>query len=301
MRLEVGALLGVTTLTSLATSVNNRLFRAINQAKDRVLSDIRMLGMKSTTFSTVSSQFLYEPVEDLGHILSLRQYTTPTKLQPIDSALFYEKVPDPSNNGASGTPTYYVTRLGLSDAGFNQIGLYPVPDAAITMYLTYRMLMRDFANDDYETGTITFTNGDATIAGSGTTFTAAMVGRYIKDGNGYWYKIKTFTNTTSMELEKDYVGTTEAGVTTHIAERFALMGQEDSADYAIATYAKYLITLTDRNHIELAALLKAEYDTQIRSLRSTLNSDLDDLLRIAPDNFGTRNSFVHLPYQFDEY
>jgi len=36
------------------------------------------------------------------------------------------------------------------------------------------------SNADYTTGTITLTDEDATVTGAGTTFTAGMVGRYLK-------------------------------------------------------------------------------------------------------------------------
>ena len=66
----------------------------------------------------------------------------------------------------------------------------------------------------YATGTITATNGSATITGSGTTFTAAMVGRkLIVGGDSTAYVIKTFTSATSITLESVYQGTTVSGST----------------------------------------------------------------------------------------
>src|SRR3990172_4616784 len=64
----------------------------------------------------------------------------------------------------------------------------------------------------YETGTVTATNGSKTITGSGTTFTAAMVGRKIRveDENAY-YRIAAFVSTTEVTLEAAYQGTRQSG------------------------------------------------------------------------------------------
>jgi hypothetical protein len=62
----------------------------------------------------------------------------------------------------------------------------------------------------YETGTVDVTNGSATVTGNGTTWTAAMVGRKIRvAGENAYYRIKTFTNTTTLVLETIYQGTTK--------------------------------------------------------------------------------------------
>lgn len=67
---------------------------------------------------------------------------------------------------------------------------------------------------DYSTGTVTMTNGDATVTGSSTVWTSGMVDRYINVGNEL-YVIGTFTSSTSIEI-KDLNGTsvTFPGTTT---------------------------------------------------------------------------------------
>lgn len=58
-------------------------------------------------------------------------------------------------------------------------------------------------------GTVDATNGSKNISGTGTTFTAEMVGRKIRinDQEAY-YRIETFTNTTAIVLEAPYQGDT---------------------------------------------------------------------------------------------
>lgn len=69
----------------------------------------------------------------------------------------------------------------------------------------------------YETGTVTATNGSATVTGASTTFTALMVGRKIRFGSeNAYYRIKTFVSTTELTLEANYQGTTASGKTYSI-------------------------------------------------------------------------------------
>ena len=73
---------------------------------------------------------------------------------------------------------------------------------------------RDFVSvvTPYETGTVALTNGNATVTGTGTTFTSAMVGR--KFALGYqspWYIIDTFASTTSIDLADVYAEDTASG------------------------------------------------------------------------------------------
>jgi len=54
--------------------------------------------------------------------------------------------------------------------------------------------------DVYTTGTVSISNGDTTLVGSGTTFTSAMVGRSVWL-DSYWYLITSFTDTTHLEID----------------------------------------------------------------------------------------------------
>ena len=64
---------------------------------------------------------------------------------------------------------------------------------------------------DYTTGTVTVTTGTGAVTGSGTTFTAAMVGLGFKAaGHTKWYRVKTYTSGTSIVIEDDLDDTTSA-------------------------------------------------------------------------------------------
>lgn len=57
---------------------------------------------------------------------------------------------------------------------------------------------------DYATGTVTVTTGTGAVTGSGTTFTAAMVGRGFKAvGHSVWYRVKTYSSATAIVIEDD--------------------------------------------------------------------------------------------------
>lgn len=64
----------------------------------------------------------------------------------------------------------------------------------------------------HEDGTIDVTNGSATITGTSSNFTAAMVDRKISvDSEDAFYRIKAFVSSTEVTLEVPYGGTTATG------------------------------------------------------------------------------------------
>lgn len=79
---------------------------------------------------------------------------------------------------------------------------------------------------DYSTGTVTVANTTGVVTGSGTTFTAAMVGKGFKaDGHTTWYRVKTYTSPTQITIEDDkddvdsaYTGGAIAGGSTYTIE-----------------------------------------------------------------------------------
>lgn len=81
----------------------------------------------------------------------------------------------------------------------------------------------NWVGTSYVTGTVTVTTGTGAVTGSGTTFTAAMVGRPFKAaGHTKWYRVKTYTSGTSIVIEDDldddasvYTGGTIAALSTY--------------------------------------------------------------------------------------
>jgi len=99
------------------------------------------------------------------------------------------------------------------------INFYPLPsDTSWTIYAKFRQMPREMSADDYSTGTITATLNSAAIVGAATTFTSAMINRWIKLPDGIWYQIRTYTNATNISLYKTYEGATTAGASYTIGD-----------------------------------------------------------------------------------
>lgn len=98
--------------------------------------------------------------------------------------------------------------------------LWPIPQAdGDTITLIASMLDRDMTIEDYTTGTVTVANNSATVEGAGTTFTAAMVGRWFQTTNdGYWYRISGFTDADTITLESVFEGSSGASQAYTIGE-----------------------------------------------------------------------------------
>ncbi len=122
--------------------------------------------------------------------------------------------------------------LGSSDVPYftyveNQtLAFQPFPATSNnTITIRGRLNTKSLSIDDYTVGTIvSIANGDTVVTGSGTVWTADMVGRYIQitettaanGGDGFWYQIGSFTNATTIGLLKPYEGTSiSAGSATY--------------------------------------------------------------------------------------
>lgn len=131
-------------------------------------------------------------------------------------------------NRNSDRPEVYFLRPRFGVGG-TELLLDPIPSTATTTITTnYAANARDLSQDSYITGMIAVSNGSATITGTTTAFTAAMVGRYFQitdtaaAGDGNWYRITGYNSPTSLTLENKYDGLSVSGKTFVIAEIFAL-------------------------------------------------------------------------------
>src|SRR3990167_8423948 len=96
------------------------------------------------------------------------------------------------------------------------------------------------------TGTVTVDITTGLVTGSATTFTSAMVGKGFKaDGHTTWYRVKTFTNTTSIVIEDDLDDTTTAYTGGAIA---------GGATFEVEAATK--VTVTTANILNKVALLR---------------------------------------------
>ncbi len=142
----------------------------------------------------------------------------------------------------------------------DSLEIYPVPtstatSATGTMYYIKRIV--DMTADDYTTGTLTLTNGSATVTGSGTTFTAAMVGRYLKGTvEARWYELSAYTSATVMTLKKAFQGTTGSSLAYTIGEMSPI--PEDY--HALLWYQSVAMYWMMKKETDQAAYYQALYD-----------------------------------------
>lgn len=170
----------------------------------------------SRTMSTVDGQQEYVLPADCDIPTNVTVTIGTTKYVPseVPNRQFWDKLTQ-MTTFESNFPQYFYIYEG-------KMNLFPIPASALTdgMTINYRKKVVDLSVADYTTGTVSITTATSTVTGSGTTFTAAMVGRYIKftSGDGQWYKILTYTDATHIVLETTYLGTTLSGSAFTIGE-----------------------------------------------------------------------------------
>lgn len=166
--------------------------------------------------TTVSNQESYQIPNQFRKIIDMYIYsgsgsTTNTIYSP-------EMVFDPMKwklikqyrMGTSNVPYFtYVERKRFS--------IQPIPSQTGNLIvLRGRLNTRDMNIQDYTAGAVSAIAFDGvTVTGSGTTWTADMVGSYIQitntlaanGGDGFWYEIATVPTTTSLTITAPYEGT----------------------------------------------------------------------------------------------
>ena len=128
---------------------------------------------------------------------------------------------------------------------------------------------------DYTSGTVEVAVTTGVVTGSSTTFTSAMVGRGFKaTGHTKWYRIKTFTSTTSITIEDDLDDATSA-----------YTGGAIAASTAYTIEATTVLTITAGNILSNVGKLKQKLDLAEKNAHSTV-PDTDRYL-VAPPEFFT--------------
>ncbi|HEC65536.1 MAG TPA: hypothetical protein ENI23_09590 [bacterium] len=191
------------------------LKKEINNGMRLIFNRLRMHEIQRVqTASTVADQQFYHKPPDFGtlQVATLTVGGIAYPLEIVDSYNQWNILNETTFTGASIPQFIFVRR--------DDFGIWPIPaNSSDTITLTYNLLQKDLINIDYTDGTVSTTQNDATVTGSGTTFTAGMVGRWFKaDSDGEWYRITSFTNSTSIELESVFEGTAVSGDTYIIGE-----------------------------------------------------------------------------------
>ena len=170
------------------------------------------------TFSTVASQTYYHIPSGLIQLESLTIAIGDVNypLRPINSQATWDKFQQ-LDITSSDVPQYYFMRQ-------YDFGIFPQPGDVYTGTIVGNFLPQRMSVVDYDAGTVVVSQNDATVTGTNTVFTAAMVGRWFceadSSGNavGRWYKITSFSTTTSIELETVFEEVSLSGASYLIAQ-----------------------------------------------------------------------------------
>lgn len=203
-----------TQTVSTDTAINTFLKKEINRAYRLTQAELDNFTTQivKTTTTVADQQFYHKPpdvvtIESVVVTIGDVDYTC----RPLSSQRIWDEMNAVTFSG-NAFPSVFFQRQ-------NDFGIYPTPQDAYSMKMTYIPRYPDMANADYTTGTVTATNNSAAIVGSGTVFTAAMVDRWISlDNDGSWYRISAFTDSTNITIDNVYQGTTAAGATFTIGE-----------------------------------------------------------------------------------
>lgn len=184
--------------------------RAINQGALKFGGILnREVRITERTFSTVKDQQYYQTPEDCVRpstiVITIGGVAYPLTEMADEDA--WNELNAYSSSEHNNVPEFYHCK------GADQFGIWPIPASANANAgnIAYESRMKRMSAQDYTTGTITVAGASAAIVGSGTTFTAQMVGRtlVVQDGgdnDGIPYKISAFTDATHITLENFYAG-----------------------------------------------------------------------------------------------
>jgi len=234
----------ITTAQNLTSDTTQDTFLKLmmNYGYKVILSDLgRSLTERTQTTDTVASQQYYQVPPDFlfTKMVTITVGSVVYPLIEIESQEYWEYLNQTSQTGDIPEYFYIRRRFGI---GGDEIGIYPIPSSdGNTITITYEATAKDLSAAAYTTGTATATNGSASIKGSGTTWTSAMIDRYFQmtatGTDGMWYRITARSSNTAITLENVYEGTTLSGTYT-ISEMFML--PEDlhmlPVDYACYRY-----------------------------------------------------------------
>lgn len=146
---------------------------------------------------------------------------------------------------------------------------------------------------DYTTGTVTI-DSSGNVTGSGTSFTAAMVGRGFKaNGHTQWYRVKTYTSATAIVIEDDLDDVTST-----------YSGGSIGAGATFTIEAVTAVQLTLSNLLTKVGAAKLRLDVAERNGKSSVPAENRWLL--MPPEFetlattGATGITLHVPEVYDE-
>ena len=228
----------------------------------------RYFTRKAKSTDTVANQQYYQTPPDCIRVRGVTNTLSNGRKYPVRQIRSeYEWKAINTIQQTGNWATYYFVR------GADEIGLWPIPSAAVTNGLEIYYEPRDhqLVNEDYSTGTVAVVNGSTTVTGSGTTFTNTMVGRtfQVTDGSdGYNYKIAGYSSASVITLEEPYIGLSGTGKTFLIGETFIFPEEYHDApiDFALGRYFEV------RNNADRATYHNTKFQVAVADAKAKYSS-----------------------------
>lgn len=199
---------------SVDTNLINFFKRALSSRYQLMLAQLSNYQTRITkTATTVAAQQYYHNPVGVVQIenMTVTVGSIAYPLLSVDSQMAWDRLNELLIS-TSAIPQFFFAKR-------DEFGIWPVPQGAYLITLNYNLRDRDLTTEDYTTGTVTVTNDSPTVTGSGTTFTSAMVGRWLQIRNdGYWYRISGFVSSTEITLETAYEGGSGSSLNYRIGE-----------------------------------------------------------------------------------
>lgn len=195
--------------------------------------------------------------------------------------------------GSSSTPYFtYVEN--------QKFYIEPIPSVSGNkITLRGRLNVVDLTIADYTTGTIvSIANQGTALVGSGTTWTADMVGRFINipqttaanGGDGRWYEIGGYTSATALTLLKPYEGTAiAAGSATYTIGQVPVIPE---AYQPAIEYRSIALYWQNQNDLSRAKTYWMQYDG---GNEAGLNSEYGGLISQMLANEGETEEGAYIP------
>lgn len=210
------------TTASVLTALKRDMNTAIRDIRAKMGASY-VMEEEYTVTAAVSTQYQPLPADFFKvKFVSWEQSDIKYTLEQVHNPVVWDRLNQETANTGSPPTHFYIRHR----AGRDELGLFPIPSVASDsngLVIGYIMDPPDLSVDD-STITIGVTADDETITSSAA-FTQAMVdgkrwirGTEASGGDHNWYRMITFTSTSSVELERKYEGATDASVTATVAQ-----------------------------------------------------------------------------------
>lgn len=251
---------------------------------------------KTKTASTVASQANYLLPYDYRKLLNVTVTvgTNVYSAKECQSRQLWDQLT--SSPSTSDTPEWFYIFGGY-------LFLYPAPaSSSNTITYSYLKAIPNLSIADYTTGNIATTDGTTTVTGSGTSWTSAMAGKWLRisptstataSGDGLWYEIASVSDGTTLVLTKAYSGTDIALATAYTIGDMPILPEEYHTMPVHRACEVYFSNKTE--DLPRAQLYKRMYDEALLSMKSMFGRKTNSVtINEAPEFLNNPNLSVTL-------